>query len=103
MLADGRKIEGVLYIEYYETASHWLARQLAREHQQYDKKHWKSHYAELTLPELGVDYQAAYTEICPTIVLAESNKMMSVGFLQWHESDNMPVEEWAAFFAQELK
>lgn len=102
-LMDGRKVEGVLYIEYYETASPWLARQLAREQQQYNKKHWKSRYAELALPELGVDYQAAYMNIHPTVILAEDHKVMSVGFLQWHEGDEMPVEEWAAFFAEELK
>ncbi len=102
-LADGRKISGVIYIDYYETVSPWLAKELAKEHQRYDKRQRKKYYQELTLPDLGVDYQAAYMEIEPAVVLVEGNKMISVGFLQWGKSEGMSTEEWAAFFAESIK
>lgn len=105
-LEDGRKISGVVYIDYYETVSPWLARELAKEYQRFDRKGWRKEYTPIDLPDMDVDYAAAYTTDLlrmPTVVLVEGNKIMHIEFLQWEDNEQMLTEEWAAFFAGSLK
>lgn len=104
-LEDGRKVSGVVYIDYYETVSPWLAKELAREYQRYDRKNpWKE-YSLIDLPDLGIDYAAAYETgfAWPYVVLVKDNKIMHIEFIQWGENEGMPLEEWAAFFALSMQ
>ena len=97
-------LSGGLTVEYYETLAPWMARELAREYEQYDRRRNGKHYAPLEVPPgLGVDYAAAYTAIFPTVILTEGNRMLRVSFYQNPEGCEIPLEEWAAVFARSLQ
>lgn len=100
---DGTLLQGGLSIDYFETISPWLARELAREYQTYDRHKNHKHYSELNIPDLDVDYARAYTAIFPTLVLAEGNRMIRISFYQTSDNYTMPLEQWAGIFAESFK
>lgn len=102
-LEDGRKVSGVVYIDYYEAVSPWLAKELAKEYLRYDRKGWWKEYNPIDLPDLDMDYAIAYYTWMPTAILVEGNKIMHIEFIQWGENKGMAIEEWSAFFAGSLK
>ncbi len=102
-LEDGTSIEGALYVDYFETLTPWMAKELAREYQVYDRHKNRRHYQTLQLPDLGVDYAAAYTAIFPTVILTEDNRMIRISFHQYSDRNTMPLEEWAVILAEEFK
>jgi len=105
-LPDNQFLQGGLYIDYYETAAPWLAREAAREFSiplRWDR--WFSgKYQELELPELGVDYAFAYSDIFPTVILQEGSKVLHITLYQYQTSDYIiPLEDWVKVFADSLK
>ena len=53
------------------------------------------------LPDLGVDYAVAYTDIFPTVVLAEGDKAVKFYFYDTNES--VDYVEMAEIYAEALK
>ena len=107
-LPDGRVFNGGLYIDYLEAASPWIARTVAQEYARYDRwDDWKNilwrdqRLAGLPLPDLGVDYAAAYTGLFPTILLAEGDRMVKVYF--YDVNDSVDYTEMAQLYADALK
>ena len=107
-LSDGRVFHGGLYVDYIEASSPWIARTVAREYVRYDrwKNRWtlfrqESDWKELPLPDLGVDYAVAYTDIFPTVVLAEGDKAVKFYFYDTNES--VDYVEMAEIYAEALK
>ncbi|MGE4353861.1 MAG: DUF2812 domain-containing protein [Oscillospiraceae bacterium] len=100
-LPDGRYVQGGLYIDYYETAAPWLAREAAREYWVTDKH--ASYYEALQLPDLGVDCALAYNATLPTLILQEGNRVMRVMFYQTSDSDALSLGDWGKIFADSIK
>lgn len=100
---DGNVIHGKLYVDYYETISSIIAREIAREYQKQDKRTYSKYYEERTLPELDVDYSAAYCTTSPTVILQEGKKVVRIRFLQISENYSIPMNEWVQVFADSIK
>lgn len=107
-LADGTVFSGGLYVDYIETRFDWMAEAAAREYARYDW--WQnglnvlwgiSRQEALPLPDLGVDYAAAYTDIFPTVVLAEGNRM--VRFYFYDVNETVDYIDLAEIYAKALK
>lgn len=102
-LADGRTFQGLLTVDYCETRWPWVARELARELQQQDRRRNRKYYALLPTPDLPVERAAAYTAIFPTLVLQEGNRVVRVSLAQTSGDYTMPLEEWAPIFADAMQ
>lgn len=61
----------------------------------------ESDWKELPLPDLGVDYAVAYTDIFPTVVLAEGDK--AVKFYFYDTNGSVDYVEMAEIYAEALK
>ena len=92
----GERFQGGLIIEYYETATPWLAREIGREYLSEARRN--KHYKEIPLKGLDADWSAAYHEIFPTVLLQKGSRIMRITFYQTADS-TIPVEEWAGCFA----
>lgn len=93
---DGdRVLEGVLTVAYYETRSPFLARELAREYENRDRRKNKKYYQKLSLPSLDTDYAAAYRALFPTLLITDGSRMIRITFYQDSEEYGIPLEEWA--------
>ena len=95
-------LDGSLDINYYETASPFLARQIMSELQREDQKNWSKEYKELPVPDLGVetDAAAAYSAFRPTLLLVDGNRCIRVALLQFGDDMAIPFETWAPRAAQ---
>lgn len=102
-LPDGRLLEGGLSVDYYETISPWLAREIARELRSYDKKNNHKYYDDIDCPELDADAVYAYTALFPTVVIVDGCKVIHVTFYQTSPTYDMPLSEWAEIFCQSIK
>jgi hypothetical protein len=102
-LPDGRYLSGGLYVDYYETAAPWLAREAAREHLQKDRR--GRSFRLLALPELGVDYAAACADsiTIPTLIIQNGNKIIHATFYQTSDTYNLALEDWAQAMADSIK
>ena len=92
----GKRFQGGLTIEYYETAAPWLAREIGREYLSEARR--SKHYKEIPLKGLDLDWSAAYQEIFPTVLLQKGSRIMRITFYQTADH-TIPVEEWAGCFA----
>lgn len=105
-LPDGAVLDGFLRVEYYETASPWLARAVAREFLR-EAKRSKNYEGPLPLPALAVDYAVGFIDSThfPTVVLQRGCRAMRVLFYQYQtpQGEPMPYEEWVAVFAESLQ
>lgn len=98
---EKNRINGGLKVDYYETISPWLAKQLAKEYQDNDRKKKKELYKIMDTPDVDVDYIAAYSTFYPTLIIADGNRMIHLEFSQFSEnSKNM--DEWLEIFAQKF-
>ena len=86
----------------------WMAEAAAREYARFDWwKNWPSvlwgisRQEALPLPDLGVDYAAAYTDIFPTVVMAEGNRM--VRFYFYDVNETLDYIDLAEIYAEALK
>lgn len=90
----GRVFSGGLLIDYYETASPWLARAAAEELLLNAKL--KRHYTPIELADTGADMQAAYYDEVhmPTVILQKGSRVIKATLYQTGEY-TISMEEWA--------
>ena len=101
---DGTELHGSLVVTYYGARSEWLAKLLAAAQHRSDRaKAWRR-YERLALPDLGLDYAAAYRNETsfPTVVLRRGSTVLHAIFLQSGTDDPLPLEEWAAILAASI-
>ncbi|MFA9465170.1 MAG: DUF2812 domain-containing protein [Velocimicrobium sp.] len=98
---DKTALEGGLIVNYYETASPWIAKEIAREYLIEDKK--DQAFEALSLIDTDIDFAVAYRTIFPTVILQNGNKVMRVIFYQTSESYEMPMQEWVQIFSDSFK
>lgn len=93
---------GSLDVEYYDTVSPIIARAIAREMLLYDR--WRNDAGEeLPLPDLGVDYAAAYySHGSEVAVFVSGDKVIRARLLQYSGSE-LPLEEWTRIVADSIK
>ena len=60
-------------------------------------------YKELELPELDVDYAAAWEHLLPAFVIADGNKVVYVYYYQSSGGDELTLEEITKMYADSLK
>jgi len=111
--ADGTSLDGSLYVDYHRMVSPLLARALAREYERHDSRgtHFfktSERYQPLSLPDLGIDYAAAYRDHIgfETLVLQHGNIVLHISYIQHSGTDDarhLDFNEWAARFANDLK
>ena len=100
------QFSGGITVEYMETRIPWFARKIAEDYQKNDKNFWFdriNRYKELPLPDLGVDYAAAYEHLLPVFVLAEGNKVVYVYYHQSSGGVEMTMDEITQMYAESLK
>lgn len=98
-LDDGTLLDGGLDVEYFETVSPWIARQIARELQSQDKSDYRDSYALLETPDLNADYAVAYESLFTTLILVDGNRVIRIAFYQTSNNYTMPTQEWMQIFA----
>lgn len=103
-LPDGRYFSGILSVDYYETVSPLIAREVAREHYLWDR--YSKDYKKLQLPVLDLDYAVAYMgrySIGPQLILQKGNKVMHLTFDQLSSFYKIDFDDWVRIFAQSIK
>ena len=102
---DGTELHGSLVVTYFEARSEWLAKLLAVEQHRADRAKAGMRYERLALPDLGLDYAAAYRNDLsfPTVVLRRGCTVLQVMFFQSGTGEHLPLEEWAANLADSLR
>jgi len=100
-LSDGRVLDGGLYVDYYEAASPWLARQLARECYRLDRR--EKWFDPMTPPELDADFVEAYANNVhfPTLLLQDGKVVLRASFYQTSRY-TLDFEEWTLVMADSL-
>lgn len=101
-LSGGNSWSGSLYVDYFEASSNGIANRLAKELQHDD--HRKKRNEPIEIPELNVDFAAAYYNDIdfPTIVIQKGNIAVRAFFYQTTSDDTLPIEEWASILADSL-
>lgn len=103
--ADGSVLSGGLYVDYYETASPWLARQLLREYHAIARR--DRSYTPLDTPQLDGYTLVAYegTLHFPVVLIQRGNVFLYAYFYQFDDpgSYTLPLEQWIRILAQSLK
>ena len=88
---------GSLHVNYYETAAPFLAQSLLTARHASARRTWESQgaYAPLSLPDLGVevDAAAAYEALLPTLLLADGSRMVQISLQSFEEE--LPFGQWA--------
>lgn len=101
------RVDGVEYpaaalvVNYFETASPWLAEQLARELLRSAEK--ERFYGKLEAPELDVDFCAAYTKVYPTILICQGNTVIDASVRIQNEEGGNLFLHWAELQAARMK
>ena len=93
---ENGKIDGGLYVDYYETVSPFIAERIAKEY--YREAKWDKDFElfEAELPE-GDFVAAYYDEIhIPNMILQRGNIVINVSFHQYGDSNMLSFEEWTA-------
>lgn len=95
-------LDGGLYIDYYETISHSLAKTLAKEWLRADRS--EKNFELMKTPELGVDYTVAYYNNLhfPTVILQKGTVAVRARFFQTSENYTMDFEAWVAIIADSI-
>ena len=101
-LSDGRVLDGGLYIDYYETLSHSLAKTLAKEWLSVDRS--EKNFELMETPELGADYAEAYYNNIhfPTVILQKGTVVVHACFYQTSTNYTMVFEDWADIIADSI-
>lgn len=99
---DGATTAGLLEIEYCETVFPWLARAIGTDYQDHYEMLGKTQ--PIRLPELDVDYAAAFVDAhgLPRVVLAEGNTVVCTRFSQADVHGCFTIEAWAQAMARRL-
>ena len=100
------QFEGNIDVTYMETRAPWIAQTLAEDFQTRDESFWHkrvNRYKELELPELDVDYAAAWEHLLPAFVIADGNKVVYVYYHQSSGGVDMTLEKMATMYADSLR
>ena len=105
--ADGKMIDGGLYVEYWELRNSTLARLCVKEVYRFDRFklfQMRSKNAPLETPELDADFAVAYrNEIhFPTIVIQKGSVVVRAFFYQTSSNYEMPLDEWAKIICDSI-
>ncbi len=100
-LEDGTSIKGMLSVNYYEAATPWIAKEIAREYRIEAER--SKYYEKLDLIELNVDYAAACMYYFPSLILQNDKKVMRIIFYHMPEGNEKQLNDWATIFANSLK
>ncbi|MBQ8834400.1 MAG: DUF2812 domain-containing protein [Oscillospiraceae bacterium] len=99
---DGKAYSGaVLIVNYFDTASPWLAERLA--HELLRDARQNRYYSELETPELDVDFCAAYTKIWPTILIRQGNIVIEASVNITNAAGESLFTQWAQLQAARMK
>lgn len=92
--AAGDRLDGGLYVDYYQLRSDHLAKELATELFWFDRV--KRRVKPLDTPELPADWAACYMNEVhwPTVIFRKGNVVIRAYFYQTSDSYKMPMEEW---------
>lgn len=96
---DGIPYYGGLMIDYYETASPWLARGLVDNFMHEHEKH--EGFRILSAPDLDVDYVVCYDFIYPVVLIQHDNIFVRA-IVSLEYQDENAAEEWALLMAEAL-
>ncbi|MBQ9988332.1 MAG: DUF2812 domain-containing protein [Clostridia bacterium] len=101
-LADGRVIEGCLWVDYYQTLSPAFARILALEHLRLAALNDRT--KPLSAPDLPVSFAGAYLDELhyPTLILQHETVMMRITFYQFSRTHTIPFTDWAIEAARRI-
>ena len=102
-LADGRVIESGLYVDYHETASPWIAAEIAREYHRLDRRDKDYRPMEIELPE--ADYAAVYLDHLhmESVVIQIGNRVIHASLHGYSDVWDIPTEIWVARLADSLR
>ena len=103
-LPDGRKMEAILYVDYYDATMPWVAKVLAWEYLKEGQTN--KHYSEISLPELPVDEVYCFMAYSPTLILRKEDVVMVVELIQFHYDENdytLAPSQWAMIFAESMR
>jgi hypothetical protein len=98
----------IIKIKYYKTHTSWLATQIAKDYYKIDRYSYirggflPSFIDIYELPDLGVDYAAAYHMRTPIIVLADGKEVIHIECHQLHAMDDITLTELAQVYAEYL-
>ena len=99
--AEGRMLDGGLYVEYIELRSPRLAEEALRELYRIDR--FRHRYTPMEAPELDCDEVRAYMDNThfPNLLIRKGNVAARVMFYQTSEY-KVPLEDWAAIVCDRL-
>ncbi len=103
-LPDGREMEAILYVDYYDTTMPWVAKVLTWEYLKEGKTN--KHYSEITLLELPVDEAHCFIAYFPTLILRKGDVVMVVELVQFEHDDSdytLEPAQWARIFAESMR
>lgn len=100
-ISKNKYLNGYFYVNYYKTAAPWIAREIAREFLLEDKQ--LKNYSSYDIPDLGIDYAAAYCTYFPTIILQQGNTVIRASFYQNSETYTKPFQEWVQVLADSIR
>lgn len=103
-LPDGREMEAILYVDYYDTAMPWVAKVLTWEYLK--EGQINKHYRDIPLPKLPVDEAYCFTAYLPTLILRKGDVVMVVELVQFdHDESDYTLEpaQWAKIFAESMR
>lgn len=98
-LPDGSVRSGNLTVCYHEMSCPLLAEIVAWEFLR--EARGSKYYEEAALPELGVDYAAAYYDHFATVLLRDGNTVLAATYLQY--DGELTLEQWARILAESIK
>ncbi|MCQ2431205.1 MAG: DUF2812 domain-containing protein [Clostridia bacterium] len=93
--AWGKRLDGGLYVDYYELQSPALAKLLEGELYRLDRR--KKGFEPMTAPDLAADSVIAYHNELhfPTILIRRGNIVLRAYFFQTGPDEPVPFEDWA--------
>lgn len=103
-LPDGREMEAILYVDYYDTTMSWVAKVLTWEYLKEGKNN--KYYKEIPLPELPVDEAYCFMAYSPTLILRNGEVVLVVELIQFDYDDNdyvLAPDQWAQIYAESMR
>ncbi len=100
-----RRLSGALIADWYECRSPGVARLLAKDFRRYAWSPFRKRYAPLELPELPVDYAAAWADTAhlATVVLQKGDQVLRATFSQWGPEEKLTLDQWAGVLAESME
>ena len=95
--ADGRIINGMLYVDYAEMQSPWMAKVIAKEMYRLEKWRYFKETEKIDSLDLNVDSVICYNNIvhAPTVIMQKGNIVVKAMFHQTSSDYQIPFQDWA--------